>query len=206
MSPCSCRAETSLNRGAEPRRANSRLPDRRAAVGPQDQPGAIARNTVDEARLQEGSGHLPAALDQDPGQAARAQRLRRRRNIDAAVAAASTSTISTPSLFSASRRSAGAALVHTSQTGVTRADVASFDRGDRRACESSTMRTGERRAKPRQAAGEFRIVGRSGRRADQDGVMDGAQAVAVASRRLAGDPLALAGSRRDAAVERAPRS
>ena len=39
--------------------------------------------------------------------------------------------------------------------------------------------------------------------ADQDGIVDRAQAMSVAARCLAGDPFALAGSRRDAPVERA---
>ena len=92
--------------------------------------------------------------------------------------------------------------MHTSQTGVARAVVASFDAGDKRAFESSTMRTGESVAKSRQPAGEVGIVGRHRAGADQDRVMRGAQAMAVGARRLAGDPLALARRGGDAAVER----
>ena len=43
-----------------------------------------------------------------------------------------------------------------------------------------------------QPAGQFRIVGLDGAEADQDGIVRGAQALAVGARRLAGDPFALA--------------
>ena len=55
---------------------------------------------------------------------------------------------------------------------------------------------------PGQPAGQLRIVGKNGAGADHDRVVAGAQGVRPVARRRAGDPLALAAGKRDAAVER----
>ena len=72
----------------------------------------------------------------------------------------------------------------------------------RLASRATFSHEGRRKKIGRKAHGQFGIVGQHGLDADQDGVVAGAQAVALLTRFGTCDPLALAGRRGDAAVER----
>ena len=164
----------------------------------------VAADAVDQPGLQEGRRDLPAAFDQHAGQAAlrRAPAPPPRRRPGHRRRPPPRRSPHLPRC-SASRAAAGAADVQTQPNRhLPRRRGELRCRRQAAPCESSTMRTGERPARPgsRQVSSGSSAADRAA--ADQDRVMGGAQALAVGARRLAGDPLAFARGGGDAPVER----
>ncbi|MEI9992042.1 MAG: hypothetical protein WDM86_18640 [Rhizomicrobium sp.] len=86
-----------------------------------------------------------------------------------------------------------ASIVVKTTVGLRKAPSANFAVALSRKRESRTTRRGEWRSRPRDAAGQFRIVGQSGADAHQDRVVARAQEMSEAAGLRAGDPFAVAG-------------
>ena len=186
VSPPSERARSKVEPGREIQPVEAQFPDRRAAVAAQHEPRPVAADAVDQSRLQEGGGDLAAAFDQHAGQTALAQRPRRRRNIHPSLAVGRDLDTSTPFSCKALRAAVGAAA-RAQQPDLRKPcrRWASLEVGDkaRPGVEHDPYRRMAREAG--QPAGQLRIVGRRRVGADQDRVVDGPQALAVGTRRLA---------------------
>ncbi len=119
-----------------------------------------------------------------------------------APASAPTSMSSTPQSRNASWRSASPWRSVTIQVGTCRASATTRAVSGTRSRLSTTIAHRRAMAEPGQAAGQQRIVGDRRAAADHHRIVAGAQRMGAVARQRAGDPLALAGMRRDAAVER----
>ena len=138
------RLETSVNRGAKSSRSTPRAADRRAAVAAQHEAARDSRlRRSTRPAFRKAAATCAAAFDQHARQAALAERLRGRRDIDPALRVGRDFDDLDAALLQASRAVAGAAGVQSTQIGVVPRRRASFDAATGAPCESSTIRTGE---------------------------------------------------------------